>query len=305
MDCFNDVIVLSHDVIALVNPVHNTLELCRLDTTTAKLHTQRKLELPPIHGDLSLYRASTTRCPSTSPPRGNAPSQIRPSPALPFYDDPARGIICIALHYTVEATEEGDDYDIEEHTRVLLVARRAALHDLAAAAAAAEEDPLAHTSWRTWSPAAARALLHAEGPTAAPSFATHTTLHERLFLFTGTPAVAHLDFNPHRAFRRVHGRYCACGQEEGDGEDGRGVYRCGCEGTFTVESSSAEDDEGLPYRRTVIVLPEDSDAYFGNERIVRVVVRGYRPLGTRNHPYPLYFFSCAEAWPSASGWWRK
>jgi hypothetical protein len=109
-------------------------------------------------------------------------------------------------------------------------------------------------------------------------------------LFTGTPAVAQLDFNPHRAFRRAHGRYCACGQEEeGDDEDGRGIYRCGCEGTFTVESSSAEDDEGLPYRRTGIVLPEDSDAYFGNERIVRVVVRGYCPLG-RNHPYPSFFF---------------
>ncbi|KAI0249604.1 hypothetical protein BJV78DRAFT_654647 [Lactifluus subvellereus] len=272
MDYFNDIIVLSHDVIALVNPVHNTLDLCRLDAAAATLHTQRKLELPPIYDDLSLYRASTTHYPSAKPPRGNAPSQIRPSPALPFYYDPARGIICIALHYTdrrVETSEDGDyDDDIEEQVRVLLVARRGALHDLAAAVV---EDPLAHTSWRAWSPAAARALLHAEGPTAAHSFAAHATLHERLFLFTGAPAVAHLDFNPHRALRRVHGRCGACAREEGGGEDGRGVCRCGRESGSTVEGLRAEEEEGLPCRRTGIVLPEDSDAYFGTERIVRVV----------------------------------
>ena len=66
-------------------------------------------------------------------------------------------------------------------------------------------------------------------------------------------------------------------------------------GGFTVESLRAEEEEGLPYRRTRTVPPEDSDAYFGTERIVRVVVCDNCPLGARIYPDASFFFSCAEA----------
>jgi hypothetical protein len=137
-------------------------------------------------------------------------------------------------------------------------------------------------------------------------------LHERLFLFAGNahahapgpepappPAVvvAHLDFNVHRIRQGVHERErraCAAGQDplcdrkrgttgtgegEGDeyGDDGGGGERDnggggGGGGCFTVE------DMGLPYRQTSIALPDESDAFFGTDRIVRVMVRLFDQL---------------------------
>jgi hypothetical protein len=150
------------------------------------------------------------------------------------------------------------------------------------------------------------------GSVAGHGFGAHATLHERLFLFAGnahahasgpgpapTPppavAVAHLDFNVHRIRRGVHERErraCAAGRDpqcdrkrgtctgegEGDeyGDGGGGGERDngggGGGGCFTVE------DMGLLYRQTSIGLPDESDAFFGTDRIVRVMVRLFDQL---------------------------
>jgi hypothetical protein len=208
--------ILSHDTIALINPVGNTLELCRIDIATATLHILRTLDLPPIHSDLSLFRASNTvhssfLAPSTSPPPrgklGNAPAAL-------FYEDPARTIICIALHYTDTTAKRasldtGEWREMEEQARVLLVTRPSALLVLATTAQNAQV--CSRTPWHNWSSSAAR-VLRLPVPSANHDFGTHATSHERLFLFprktyasttstTRTVTVTHLDFNPHRVSR--------------------------------------------------------------------------------------------------------
>ena len=230
MRFLNDIVVLSHDTIAVVNPVDNTLELCRLNTATATLHILQALDLPPIHNDLSLFRVSTAHGASTDSPRDSAPpSHLRSSssfsPAALFYEDPARVITCIALHYTTKRANPNNEEWIapEERARVLLVTRRTALRALAATSAAAEHAPVP-TPWRTWSLGAAvgaRALRLA-------GFGAHAALHERLFV-CASGAVTHLDFNPHRV--RASGVESLCywkrGAWAGDSDDEREIVSAG------------------------------------------------------------------------------
>ncbi|KAH9993564.1 hypothetical protein BJV77DRAFT_350632 [Russula vinacea] len=286
----DNIVVLSHNTIALVNPVDNTLELCRIDTATATLHILRTLDLPPIHNDLSLFRASSAvHSPSTIPP---------PAPrAALFYEDPARTITCIALHYTpaesAVSLDPGEWREPEEQARTLLVTRHSALLTLAAAAAAAQnaQAQRARTPWRTWSSSAARVLRLAGATGASHGFGTHATSYERLFLFgKTTPAasattdtvttITHLDFNSHRvsrprttsSSRAVHG--CCCARLSGAGfntlrghwERGDCVGECG----YDEESEIDFTVEELPYRQTRSTLLDDSDAYFGTDRIVFV-----------------------------------
>lgn len=285
----DNIVVLSHNTIALVNPVDNTLELCRIDTATATLHILRTLDLPPIHNDLSLFRASSAvHSPSTIPP---------PAPrAALFYEDPARTITCIALHYTpaesAASLDPGEWREPEEQARTLLVTRHSALLTLAAAAAAQNaQAQRARTPWRTWSSSAARVLRLAGATGASHGFGTHATSYERLFLFgKTTPAasattdtvttITHLDFNSHRvsrprttsSSRAVHG--CCCARLSGAGFNTlRGHWERGdCVGECGYEEESEVDFtvEELPYRQTRSTLLDDSDAYFGTDRIVFV-----------------------------------
>ncbi|KAI0286350.1 hypothetical protein BC826DRAFT_972637 [Russula brevipes] len=311
----NDIVIVSHDTIALVNPVDSTLELGRLDSATATLHVLRTLCLPPAHSELSLFRASTGPSPLTTAPRrsSSAPpphisssSSSSSSPPALFCEDPGRAITSVALHYTATGgTPSHEEWaEPDEHARALLITRRSALRRLAAGRTAQ-----AHTPWCAWGPAAARVLWLAGngnggGSVAGHGFGAHATLHERLFLFAGNAhahahapgpapppavAVAQLDFNVHRIRRGVHERErraCAAGRDprcerkrgtctgEGErdeyGDDGGGGGERdngggGGGGSFTVE------DMGLLYRQTSIALPDDSDAFFGTDRIVRVM----------------------------------
>jgi hypothetical protein len=76
-----------------------------------------------------MFRASSIihSPPLTTPPRrGNAPAAL-------FYEDPAWGIICIALHYTLRASSgHGEEWkEMEEQVGVLIVTRHSALRALA------------------------------------------------------------------------------------------------------------------------------------------------------------------------------
>lgn len=296
--------ILSHDTIALINPVGNILEICRIDIASATLYTLCTLDLPPIHSDLSLFRASSTThgsfiIPPTSP-QGDAPATL-------FYEDPARTIICIALHYTDTAAkraslDSGEWREMEEQARVLLVTRPSALIVLAAAAQNAHVR--VRTPWRTWSSSTARVLRLARAG-ANHGFGTHATSHERLFMFsrktltstsatTGTVTAMHLDFNSHRVSRShprprtstssdVQECYSACPRAVGYNTlcnnrkrgDCAGEGGCGCHGYEQERGEEQENEadvtvEELPYRQTRIALPDDSVAYFGTDRFVFV-----------------------------------
>lgn len=307
----NDIVILSHDTIALVNPTNHTLELCRLDTTAAILHKLRTLKLPPIHNDLVLFRISTAHSTSTDPP----PSRTSPSlpsfpstPAALFYEDSERAITCIALHYTTKTNScwsNGEWFYPDECARDFLVTRRSALCLLAAAgdgddaAQAQAIDAPAHTPWCAWGPAVEARVL---SPVVRGA---HATLHERIFV-SGGGMLEHFDFNPHRARGALGGRERELGLERcafapgieshcwgkggawvGEGE-GHGVGD-GYEGEGVDGGDGARENGGarggdwdwdgafsageLPYRSTMVVLPGESDVYFGVDRFVRVVVR--------------------------------
>jgi len=320
----NDIVILSHDTIALVNPTNDTLELCRLDTTAAILHKLRTLKLPPIHNDLVLFRVSTAHSASTDPPQDSAPpsrtrSSYSPFPSTPaalFYEDSERAITCIALHYTTETKSWNNDewFYPEEYARVFLVTRRSALCVLAATPAVAGDDAAqaqaqaidtpAHTPWCAWSPAVEARVL------SPLVLGAHATLHERLFVFGGG-VLAHFDFNPHRARGALSERgreRCAfapgieslCGGK-------RGAWIGEGEGHGVVDGYEDEDGDGdddarenggarggdwdrdgafsavkLPYRSTTVMLPGDSDVYFGVDHFVRVVVRLVSALAHHN-----------------------
>ena len=172
---------------------------------------------------------------------------------------------------------------------MLLVTRHSALLVLAVGATQNPQALRARTPWRTWSSSAARALRLAGGTGASHGFGTHThaTSHERLFLFgkkiPTTPAttdtvttVTHLDFNPHRVSRTrttssaVHG--CCCARLPGVGSNSlRGHRKRGECGHEEQESEVVDFTvEELPYRQTRSTLLDDSDAYFGTDRIVFV-----------------------------------
>jgi hypothetical protein len=186
---------------------------------------------------------------------------------------------------------------MEEQARVLLVTRPSALLVLATAAQNAQARLC--TPWHTWSSSTAR-VLRLTIASANHGFGTHATTHERLFLFprktpasttsttTRTVTVTHLDFNSHRVSRPrtgtsspVHECYCVspravgfnalrsdwkCGDCAGEGSRG-------CHEQQQEQEQENEDDftvKELPYRQTRIALPDDTDAYFGTDRIVFV-----------------------------------
>jgi hypothetical protein len=314
----NDIVILAHDTVALVNPTNNTLELCRLDTTAAILHKLRTLKLPPIHDDSVLFRISTAHSASTDPPQDIAPplasrtrssySSFPSTPAALFYEDPERTITCIALHYTTETKSWNNDdwFYPEECARVVLVTRRSALCALAATPAVAGDDAAhsqaidapahTHTPWCTWSPAVEARVLSPDVLDA------HAALHERLFVLGGG-ALTHFDFNPHRARGTLGGRgrgreRCAfaqgveslCGGKRGawigegevydvvDGYEDEGGDGGGGGDGDARENGGARGGDWvsavvLPYRSSTVMLPGESDVYFGGDRFVQVVVR--------------------------------
>jgi hypothetical protein len=275
-------------MIALVNPINHTLELCRLDTTTATLRNLRTLGLPPAPYELALFRVSTPHGATADPPPGYAPpSHIRSSSfqIAQFYGDPERAITCIALHYT---TKRKNSYDLnaewfepEERSRRYLVTRHGALSVLAATSAVADDDAdksqdaLAHTPWCTWSPAVKAQLLPQVLPPSG--FGAHTTLHERLFL-SDDGALEHFDFNLYRARGapcggRRYGVVDGYDNEDDDGGDDAPQHENRSADSGEWGGSFAVAEDALRYRSSRIILPDDSDVYFGMDRIVRVVVR--------------------------------
>jgi hypothetical protein len=315
----NDIVILSHDIIALVDPTNNTLELCRLDTTAAILHKLRTLQLPPNYDDLVLFRVSPSHSASTDPPsRTRSSYSSSPStPAALFYEDSERAITCIALHYTTSETKNWNNdewFYPEECARLFLVTRRNALCVLAATPAIAGDDAAqaqaidapAHTPWCTWSPAVEARVLE------AVVFGAHATLHERLFVFGGG-ILAHFDFNPHRArgalcererercaftpgiellcgwkrgawIGEVEGHGVADGYEDEDGDGGDDARESGgARGGDWDRDGAFSAVEELPYRSTMAIVPGNSDVYFGVDRFVRVVVRLVSALAHHKH----------------------
>jgi hypothetical protein len=193
---------------------------------------------------------------------------------------------------------------VEEQARVLLVTRHSAL--LALATAAQNAQAYARTPWRTWSSDTAH-VLRPVGAATSYGFGMHATSYERLFLFSRkTPAsfassativntmtVAHLDFNPHRVSHprisrassssSVHQGCCARPRAVGPNTlcksdwkrgDCAGESGHGCREQEPVDEDEDVDEDDvtvkeLPYQ-TKVTLPDDSDVYFGTDRIVFV-----------------------------------